>query len=104
VTALCATEVQLFTQLSAAVICVTCAHSLEYKLAGNVTELGQWGHEYLRSLAGQIGQEYTARVTKIGAAAAPAGADAAVVAAAAMAEVKLACLCLLSSVCIIAIR
>jgi 26S proteasome regulatory subunit N1 len=61
---------------------------LEYKLAGNVTELGQWGHEYLRSLAGQIGQEYTARVTKIGAAAAPEGADAAVVAAAAMDEVQ----------------
>ncbi|CAM9618503.1 unnamed protein product [Phaeothamnion confervicola] len=40
--------------------------SLRYKLAGNRTDLGQWGHEYLRSLAGQIGQEYTARTTRVG--------------------------------------
>jgi RPN1 N-terminal domain len=88
VTALCAREAQLLTSSLILSLTLHHAHSLEYKLAGNVTELGQWGHEYLRSLAGQIGQEYTARVTKIGAAAAPAGADAAVVAVAAMDEVK----------------
>eukprot|EP00612_Vaucheria_litorea_P000991 CAMPEP_0171460092 /NCGR_PEP_ID=MMETSP0945-20130129/5098_1 /TAXON_ID=109269 /ORGANISM="Vaucheria litorea, Strain CCMP2940" /LENGTH=905 /DNA_ID=CAMNT_0011986209 /DNA_START=83 /DNA_END=2800 /DNA_ORIENTATION=+ len=38
--------------------------SLKYKLNGNMTDLGQWGHEYLRTLAGQIGEEYTARVTE----------------------------------------
>lgn len=38
--------------------------SLKYKLEGNTTDLGQWGHEFLRSLAGQIGQEYSARMTK----------------------------------------
>eukprot|EP00611_Tribonema_gayanum_P029823 TRINITY_DN8105_c0_g1_i1.p1 TRINITY_DN8105_c0_g1~~TRINITY_DN8105_c0_g1_i1.p1 ORF type:complete len:485 (+),score=197.98 TRINITY_DN8105_c0_g1_i1:248-1702(+) len=37
--------------------------SLRYKLAGNVKELGQWGHEFLRTLAGQIGEEYSARIT-----------------------------------------
>ncbi|CAM9201393.1 unnamed protein product [Chrysoparadoxa australica] len=39
--------------------------SLNFKLAGNRTDLGRWGHEYLRCLAGEIGQEYTARVTAV---------------------------------------
>uniref|UniRef100_A0A7S2R9L3 26S proteasome non-ATPase regulatory subunit 2 homolog n=2 Tax=Rhizochromulina marina TaxID=1034831 RepID=A0A7S2R9L3_9STRA len=36
--------------------------SLKYKLEGNRTDLGSWGHEYVRSLAGEIGQEYAARL------------------------------------------
>ena len=35
--------------------------SLKYKLKGNPTELGTWGHEYVRSIAGEIGQEAEAR-------------------------------------------
>lgn len=35
--------------------------SLKYKLEGTKGELGRWGHEFLRSLAGEIGQEYSAR-------------------------------------------
>eukprot|EP00636_Phaeomonas_parva_P005676 CAMPEP_0118884814 /NCGR_PEP_ID=MMETSP1163-20130328/23532_1 /TAXON_ID=124430 /ORGANISM="Phaeomonas parva, Strain CCMP2877" /LENGTH=892 /DNA_ID=CAMNT_0006822699 /DNA_START=353 /DNA_END=3031 /DNA_ORIENTATION=- len=35
--------------------------SLKYKLEGNKTDLGSWGHEYVRSLAGEIGQEYADR-------------------------------------------
>lgn len=35
---------------------------LEYCLKGELSELHQWGHEYLRSLAGQIGIEYEKRV------------------------------------------
>jgi len=37
--------------------------TLKYKLQGNRTDLGAWGHEFLRSLAGEIGQEYSARLT-----------------------------------------
>ncbi|EQC40714.1 26S proteasome regulatory subunit N1 [Saprolegnia diclina VS20] len=37
--------------------------SLHYKLKGNSTELGLWGHEFVRSLAGEVGEEYTARIT-----------------------------------------
>jgi len=36
--------------------------SLKYKLLGNRKDLGAWGHEFLRSLAGEIGQEYSERV------------------------------------------
>lgn len=35
--------------------------SLKYKLQGDRTDLGSWGHEYIRSLTGEIGQEYNAR-------------------------------------------
>lgn len=35
--------------------------SLIYKLEGNLQELGSWGHEYVRNLAGEIGQEYQER-------------------------------------------
>ncbi|CAM9429485.1 unnamed protein product [Ectocarpus sp. 12 AP-2014] len=35
--------------------------SLKYKLEGTKGDLGRWGHEFLRSLAGEIGQEYLAR-------------------------------------------
>lgn len=35
--------------------------SLKYKLLGNSCDLGDWGHEYVRSLAGEIGQESQAR-------------------------------------------
>lgn len=37
--------------------------SLHYKLEGDTTDLGSWGHEYVRSLAGEIGQEYAERTT-----------------------------------------
>ncbi|KAF0696800.1 Aste57867_12462 [Aphanomyces stellatus] len=37
--------------------------SLFYKLKGNSTELGLWGHEFVRSLAGEVGEEYTNRAT-----------------------------------------
>ncbi len=33
-----------------------------YKLKGNTHELDAWGHEYLRSLAGDIGREYSERM------------------------------------------
>ncbi|CAM9204623.1 unnamed protein product, partial [Choristocarpus tenellus] len=39
--------------------------SLGFKLAGTKGNLGTWGHEFLRSLAGEIGQEYTARMMRI---------------------------------------
>jgi 26S proteasome regulatory subunit N1 len=39
---------------------------LNYKLKGNSLELGLWGHEFVRSLAGQISEEYNARVTADG--------------------------------------
>ncbi|GAX23623.1 26S proteasome regulatory subunit N1 [Fistulifera solaris] len=35
-------------------------HGAEYKSAAD--NLGSWGHEYVRSLAGEIGEEYAARV------------------------------------------
>ncbi len=37
---------------------------LTFKLAGTRGDLGSWGHEFVRSLAGEIGQEYQARVVK----------------------------------------
>ncbi|KAH7481928.1 hypothetical protein PRIC1_009605 [Phytophthora ramorum] len=37
--------------------------SLQFKLQGNSTDLGAWGHEFVRSLAGEVGEEYNARVT-----------------------------------------
>lgn len=36
--------------------------SIKYSLEGTKTNLIEWGHEYLRSLAGEIGQEYNKRV------------------------------------------
>ena len=36
--------------------------SLKYCLQGTRKNLIEWGHEYLRSLAGEIGQEYNKRV------------------------------------------
>lgn len=38
--------------------------SLTYKLLGNRRDLGDWGHEYVRHLAGEIGEEYNDRVEK----------------------------------------
>lgn len=38
--------------------------TLNYKLKGNTKELEEWGHEYVRSLAGQIGQEFEERQLK----------------------------------------
>jgi len=35
--------------------------SLRFKLNGNPSDLGSWGHEYVRSLTGEIGQEYNSR-------------------------------------------
>ena len=35
--------------------------SLSFKLKGNPADLGAWGHEYVRSLTGEIGQEYNSR-------------------------------------------
>lgn len=37
---------------------------LDFCLKGELKELHQWGHEYLRTLAGQIGIEYDKRVEK----------------------------------------
>lgn len=36
--------------------------SLKYCLEGTKTNLIEWGHEYLRSLSGEVGQEYNKRV------------------------------------------
>ena len=36
--------------------------SIKYCLEGTKTNLVEWGHEYLRSLAGEIGNEYNKRV------------------------------------------
>jgi 26S proteasome regulatory subunit N1 len=35
--------------------------ALKYKLVGTVTDLGSWGHEYLRHVAGEISEEYKQR-------------------------------------------
>lgn len=35
--------------------------TLKYKLAGNLTSLAEWGHEYIRLLTGQISEEYEVR-------------------------------------------
>ncbi|DAZ95507.1 TPA: hypothetical protein N0F65_001846 [Lagenidium giganteum] len=37
--------------------------SLKFKLMGNSTDLGSWGHEFVRSIAGEVGEEYNARLT-----------------------------------------
>jgi hypothetical protein len=34
---------------------------LHYKLAGSLDNLGQWGHEYLRHISGEISQEFNVR-------------------------------------------
>ena len=36
---------------------------LKYKMEGKTRELGDWGHEYVRTLSGEVGQEYDARTT-----------------------------------------
>lgn len=36
--------------------------SITFKLQGNSTELATWGHEFVRSLAGEVGEEYSARI------------------------------------------
>lgn len=33
--------------------------SLKYRLKGSGADVGQWGHEYVRNLAAEVGQEYT---------------------------------------------
>lgn len=38
--------------------------SIKYVLQGTRTNLIDWGHEYLRALAGEIGHEYNERVEK----------------------------------------
>ncbi|KAI4378335.1 hypothetical protein MLD38_015826 [Melastoma candidum] len=35
--------------------------SLKYRLLGSRGDIGSWGHEYVRNLAGEISQEYTKR-------------------------------------------
>lgn len=35
--------------------------SLKYRLQGTAGDIGSWGHEYVRNLAGEIGEEYTER-------------------------------------------
>lgn len=35
--------------------------SLKYRLVGSQGEIGSWGHEYVRNLAGEISQEYVKR-------------------------------------------
>jgi len=36
---------------------------LGFKLQGNQTELGSWGHEFIRALSGEISQEFVARTS-----------------------------------------
>lgn len=38
--------------------------TLKYRLMGSKDDIGVWGHEYLRHLAGEIGDEYQARVDR----------------------------------------
>lgn len=38
--------------------------SLAFKLKGSKEPLGDWGHEYVRNISGEIGQEYAARTEK----------------------------------------
>lgn len=40
--------------------------SIKYCLEGSKQNLVEWGHEYLRSLAGEIGQEYNKRIESQG--------------------------------------
>lgn len=40
--------------------------TLRFKLSGNTSDLGSWGHEYVRSLTGEIGQEYNSRAVAEG--------------------------------------
>jgi len=35
--------------------------SLNYRLNGSESDIGSWGHEYVRNLAGEIAKEYTIR-------------------------------------------
>ena len=37
---------------------------IDYTLKGTQSKLEEWGHEYLRALAGQIGAQYNIRVEK----------------------------------------
>ncbi|KDO49592.1 hypothetical protein CISIN_1g0026962mg, partial [Citrus sinensis] len=37
--------------------------SLKYRLLGSEGDIGSWGHEYVRNLAGEIAQEYAKRQT-----------------------------------------
>ncbi|CAL0303876.1 unnamed protein product [Lupinus luteus] len=37
--------------------------SLKYRLLGSTGDIGSWGHEYVRNLAGEIAQEYAKRQT-----------------------------------------
>eukprot|EP01042_Synura_sphagnicola_P025502 gene25502-32762_t len=36
--------------------------SLKFKLAGTNTNISSWGHEYVRSLAGEISEEFNQRL------------------------------------------
>ena len=59
------TKVQLADVLS--MLAVTTAEggtreSLEFKLQGTPADLASWGHEYVRHLAGEIGEEYNERL------------------------------------------
>ncbi|KAI7749085.1 hypothetical protein M8C21_015576 [Ambrosia artemisiifolia] len=38
--------------------------SLKYRLLGSEGDIGSWGHEYVRNLAGEIAQEYSKRVNE----------------------------------------
>jgi 26S proteasome regulatory subunit N1 len=71
--------------------------SLSYKLLGSREDLGSWGHEYVRHLAGEIGAEYNDRLVKAEAAEAAkaaaavaeaAGGDAVIVDASDAEEIK----------------
>ncbi|KAI3457194.1 hypothetical protein Pfo_013857 [Paulownia fortunei] len=39
--------------------------SLKYRLLGSDGDIGSWGHEYVRNLAGEIAQEYSKRQVRI---------------------------------------
>ncbi|GFS30593.1 26S proteasome regulatory subunit S2 1A [Actinidia rufa] len=40
--------------------------SLKYRLLGSEGDIGSWGHEYVRNLAGEIAQEYTKQLSEEG--------------------------------------
>jgi len=65
--------------------------SLSYRLVGSGTDIGSWGHEYVRHLASEIGEEYNERLAAVASkaeaeAAAAGGGDPAEAAAAAAAS------------------
>ena len=52
----------ILSVLATAIVDIPPGTSLKYKLTGNQSEeIGLWGHEHVRNLAGEIGTEFTRR-------------------------------------------